>query len=144
MPNIENVAWSDVVKGNYKNNPDQSVLIQIVDPDVEEPPVPNRSFHMTKVFRFYDLDTPSPSNEQNMISSSQAASIAQILQHCYSRCLNITVHCHAGLCRSGAVAEVGEIMGFKYVGNVKRPNIYVKKLLMKALGWPDYSDDVLV
>ena len=48
--------------------------------------------------------------------------------------MNVVVHCHAGVCRSGAVAEVGITMGFEDTGVFRAPNLMVKHKLMKALG----------
>jgi hypothetical protein len=39
-----------------------------------------------------------------------------------------------GVCRSGAVAEVGVMMGFRDVGNWRAPNSMVKRKLMEQLG----------
>ena len=48
--------------------------------------------------------------------------------------MNVVVHCHMGVSRSGAVAEVGTIMGFRDVGKFRVPNLMVKKKLMEQLG----------
>ena len=48
--------------------------------------------------------------------------------------MNVLVHCHAGICRSGAVVEVGEIMGFTPTDRFRAPNLLVKHRMMKALG----------
>ena len=39
-----------------------------------------------------------------------------------------------GVSRSGAVAEVGTMMGFRDVGNWRAPNPMVKKKVMEYLG----------
>jgi predicted protein tyrosine phosphatase len=49
--------------------------------------------------------------------------------------MNVVVHCTAGLCRSGAVAEVGIMMGFDDTERTRIPNIRVKHRMMKVLGW---------
>ena len=41
---------------------------------------------------------------------------------------------HAGICRSGAVAEVASLMGFTLVGGTRIPNVLVKKKMMQVLG----------
>jgi predicted protein tyrosine phosphatase len=41
------------------------------------------------------------------------------------------VHCVAGLCRSGAVTEVGVMMGFEDTHRYRNPNVFVKKMLMR-------------
>ena len=48
--------------------------------------------------------------------------------------MNVVVHCHAGVCRSGAVAEVGIAMGFQDTGVFRAPNLMVKHKLLNALG----------
>lgn len=49
--------------------------------------------------------------------------------------MNVIVHCHMGICRSGAVAAVGVMMGFNDVGSHRIPNLLVKHRMMAALGW---------
>ena len=49
--------------------------------------------------------------------------------------MNVVVHCHAGVCRSGAVCEVGVMMGFDDTEVFRSPNLLVKHLMMKSLGW---------
>jgi predicted protein tyrosine phosphatase len=49
--------------------------------------------------------------------------------------MNVVVHCMAGVCRSGAVAEVGVMMGFRDVGRMRIPNVRVKTMMMRELGW---------
>jgi protein tyrosine phosphatase len=48
--------------------------------------------------------------------------------------MNVLVHCHAGICRSGAVVEVGTILGFTPTERFRLPNLRVKHKMMKALG----------
>jgi hypothetical protein len=47
----------------------------------------------------------------------------------------VIVHCVAGVCRSGAVCEVGVIMGFDDTEVFRSPNLLVKHKMMKVLGW---------
>ena len=49
--------------------------------------------------------------------------------------MNVVVHCHAGVCRSGAVAEVGVMLGFDDSESFRSPNLLVKHKMMKVLGW---------
>jgi hypothetical protein len=49
--------------------------------------------------------------------------------------MNVVVHCHAGICRSGAVAEVGVMMGFADCERFRIPNLLVKHKMMRVLGW---------
>lgn len=46
----------------------------------------------------------------------------------------ISSFANAGLCRSGAVAEVGIIMGFQDTHKFRLPNRLVKYKMMKCLG----------
>ena len=49
--------------------------------------------------------------------------------------MNVVVHCHAGVCRSGAVCEIGVMMGFDDCEVFRSPNLLVKHKMMKVLGW---------
>ena len=49
--------------------------------------------------------------------------------------MNVIVHCTAGICRSGAVTEIGVQMGFDDVGRYRQPNLLVKHKMSKVLGW---------
>jgi hypothetical protein len=54
--------------------------------------------------------------------------------------MDVVVHCHAGVCRSGAVCEVGVMMGFQDTYVFRAPNLLVKHGMMRTLGML-YSDD---
>jgi len=62
------------------------------------------------------------------------------LQHAKDNRMNVVVHCFAGICRSGAVCEVGVMMGFEDTGRFRSPNLLVKHRMMRALGWT-YDED---
>lgn len=47
--------------------------------------------------------------------------------------MNVVVHCYAGIFRSGAVAEVGVILGFEDTHVFRSPNRLVKHRILKAL-----------
>jgi hypothetical protein len=49
--------------------------------------------------------------------------------------MNVIVHCVAGVCRSGAVCEIGVMMGFDDTEAFRSPNLLVKHRMMKHLGW---------
>jgi hypothetical protein len=68
-------------------------------------------------------------------SHEQAAELVRLLQHALANRMNVIVHCHAGVCRSGAVCEVGVMMGFDDTEVFRSPNLLVKHRMMKALGW---------
>ena len=78
--------------------------------------------------RFVDLS-------EFAITDKQAAELVQLLKHALESRMNVVVHCHAGICRSGAVCEVGVMMGFNDCERFRAPNLLVKHKMMKALGW---------
>jgi hypothetical protein len=55
--------------------------------------------------------------------------------------MNVVVHCHAGICRSGAVVEVASIMGFTPTDKYRQPNLRVKHKMMQVLGLTYDSDE---
>ena len=55
--------------------------------------------------------------------------------------MDVVVHCHAGICRSGAVAEIGVMLGFDDAEAFRSPNLLVKHKMMKVLGWTYDSDE---
>ena len=61
--------------------------------------------------------------------------LVKLLQHALDERMNVVVHCVAGMCRSGAVVEVGVMMGFIDPDKLRIPNILVKHKMMRALGW---------
>jgi protein-tyrosine phosphatase len=68
-----------------------------------------------------------------LISDEQAEEIAAILQEALENDHNVLVHCVVGQCRSGAVVEVAELIGFDECFRYRLPNIRVKSKLMQAL-----------
>lgn len=133
MPFITNVSMSKVVSGSLPQwtNSD-TVLIQIQDVDTEKFANVRRRSRFVSVygFRFDDTDVGD-----NVINDSQAHAIGTILKDAFGKGLNVIVHCHAGLCRSGAVTEVGVMYGFEDIHkNPRIPNTTVKTKLRKVLG----------
>ena len=61
--------------------------------------------------------------------------MVRLLQHALEQRMNVIVHCHAGVCRSGAVCEIGVMLGFGDTEVFRSPNLLVKHRMMKALGW---------
>ena len=55
MPWIENVSLADIPKGRHHNAGENSMLIQIVDPDMEFPQ-PTHKFKETHQFKFLDIE----------------------------------------------------------------------------------------
>jgi protein-tyrosine phosphatase len=68
------------------------------------------------------------------ISDHQAKSLVLLLKQAQLNHMNVVVHCHAGICRSGAVVEVAKMMGFTPSDRYRQPNLRVKHKMMKVLG----------
>jgi hypothetical protein len=131
---IENVSWDDVKNGWHYDCGDNSMLIQIADP-ASFFPTPKRSFKEVHQFEFLDAEDGDRFPEEAMISDEQAKQLVDLLQHAKETCMNVVVHCHAGICRSGAVVEVASMMGFTPTDRYRQPNLRVKHKMMKVLGW---------
>lgn len=131
MPNIKNVSLAEFERIKDTLG-DDTYAIRISDPCMEfrEPPKYCTSFY----FEFLDAEDDTDVDEDFKISLADAEAIAAILVEALKANKNVVVHCHAGRCRSGAVAEVGEIIGFRYTGAIKQPNIRVKTMLLQVLG----------
>ena len=107
MPWIENVAAADVPMRYHHNAGPNSMLIQIMDPAPSWWPEPAHDFKEIHRFEFLDAEDKDGFPDEAKISDEQAAEIVRLLQHALKKRMNVVVHCMAGLCRSGAVAEVG-------------------------------------
>lgn len=134
MPWIQNVSMSDVKKGSHFEAGDNSMLIQIVDPATDFPKSKHR-FKEYRRFEFLDVEATDTDFAEFAITQEQADQLVKCLQHALEYRMNVVVHCHAGLCRSGAVCEVGIMMGFNDTEVFRSPNLLVKHLMMKSLGW---------
>jgi rhodanese-related sulfurtransferase len=139
MPWIENVSLGDIPKGRHHNAGENSMLIQIVDPDMEFP-TPMHKFKETHQFKFLDLEKDDDANEALKVSDTQAEQLVNLLKHALDKRMNVVVHCVAGVCRSGAVCEVGVMMGFNDCEVFRSPNLLVKHKMMRVLGWT-YDED---
>ena len=134
-PWIENIGIDEVRKGYHYDPGVNSMLIQIVDPGTEFP-TPKYEFRKTHQFFFLDVED----NEKDgilyscAITNEDAKGIAAALQEAWDNGMNVVVHCHMGVSRSGAVAEVGTMMGFRDTEKFRVPNLMVKKKLMEQLG----------
>jgi len=132
MPKIENCSWNDFQKGNHRLDPIDAVAIQIVDPG-DTPPEPQEDvFHTRAIFEFLDAEVPTRFfPEEKLINDEQAKDIAEILQSAYKENRDILVHCVVGACRSGAVVEVAEMIGFDECFRYRLANARVKRKLME-------------
>jgi predicted protein tyrosine phosphatase len=131
---IENVSMSDVHLGHHSDLGENVMLIRIQDPATEFKPT-KRQFKEVHCFEFLDAEDEDGFPDECKISDEQAAEIVRLLQHALDKSMNVLVHCHAGICRSGAVVEVGTMMGFTATDRFRQPNLRVKHKMMKALGW---------
>jgi len=142
-PWIQNVSLSDVKKGHHIDAGINSMLIQIVDPAMEFP-TPSYQFREVHQFEFLDIEEDGMTNlgdgvmrdmSEFAITQAQADQLVELLQRAFEDRMNVVVHCVAGVCRSGAVCEVGVMMGFRDTEAFRSPNLLVKHKMMKKLGW---------
>ena len=135
MPWIENVAAADIPIRFHREAGPNAMLIQIMDPATSWWPTPAHEFKETHRFEFLDAEDKDGFPEEAKISDAQAQEIVRLLKHALDNKMNVVVHCYAGICRSGAVVEVGVTMGFQDCERTRIPNLRVKQKLMQQLGW---------
>ncbi len=149
MPWIQNIALVDVARGHHIRVGENSMLIQIVDPAMEFP-VPKHQFKEIHQFEFLDIEEDGLTNNGDgtwtdmsefAVTQEQADKLVELLQHALANRMDVVVHCHAGVCRSGAVCEVGVMMGFDDAEAFRSPNLLVKHKMMKKLGWTYDQDE---
>ena len=131
---VENVSRQDVKQGwHIDPTVTPTVLIQISDCGYDQPTAKyGDAFVETRRFWFDDTEDLF---DMNCVSDYQAKQLAGILTDAFEKRRNVVVHCHAGICRSGAVAEVGQMIGFVVPeGRNRIPNSLVKRKMMEALG----------
>ena len=135
MPWIENVAASDIPIGFHHDAGPNSMLISISDPASWRPEAKHQ-FKERHDFEFLDVEeTDHVDDEAMKCSQEQANELVRLLQHALDNRMNVVVHCFAGICRSGAVCEIGVMLGFNDTERFRSPNLLVKHRMMKALGW---------
>ena len=136
MPFIENVAAADIPIRFHHDAGENSMLIQIMDTGTSWWPTPVHKFKEIHRFEFLDVEEKDHVNDEVMkISDEQATQLVALLQHALDNKMNVVVHCYAGICRSGAVCEVGVMMGFNDCERYRQPNLLVKHKMMKVLNW---------
>ena len=142
MPQIENISWDDCKNGWHYDCGPRAVLIQIADPATFFP-TPKHDFFRTFQFEFLDAEDKDIERygEEALFSDAQATQLVLILSAALGMEQNVVVHCHAGICRSGAVVEVASMMGFIPTDRYRQPNLRVKHKMMKALGWTYDSEE---
>lgn len=133
MPWIQNVSMDEVNKGAHRFSA-PAVLIQIADNGLD---FPDTKFPFSKIIghKFLDLEFEDTCTNGTKITQIQAADIVKTLKWALDNDHNVIVHCVVGICRSGAVAEVGVMMGFEDTHRFRQPNLMVKNMLMRELGW---------
>lgn len=134
-PWIQNIARSDIQKGFHIDPGANAMLIQIADPPGDFPQ-PLYKFREVHQFQFLDVEeTDEVLDEEMRCSQEQADELVRLLQYALANRMNVIVHCHAGVCRSGAVCEIGVMLGFRDTEAWRSPNLLVKSRMMLALGW---------
>jgi len=139
MPWIENQSLEHIFTGLHRLEPSRTVLIRICDRGsfFNDDDVRHReSFSAIHKFKFDDTD-----DGPYRLTDYHAAKLVCILNEALVNGHNVVVHCAAGLCRSGAVTEVGVMMGFDDGETYRIPNLHVKKLLMKHAGFSNSWDE---
>lgn len=136
---IENVAAADIPAANHFDAGANSMLIQIIDPVKGWVPVPKHRFKEIHRFDFADLEDGDDGVEEFGITDLTAHQLVSLLKTAHEQRMNVVVHCTAGMCRSGAVVEIGKMMGFVETDRFRQPNMRVKSKMMAALDW-SYKD----
>ncbi len=130
---IYNASAIDFKKGNHPTS-DNMLAIQIVDP-AGLPPQSPHAFKETHIFEFLDIEDNDEYVDEFGVTDEQAEQLVALLRKAIEQQMDIVVHCTAGMCRSGAVVEVGVMMGFTDPLVFRLPNTRVKQKMMKSLGW---------
>lgn len=138
---IQNVSLESIIKGRHHLD-DKTILIQIQDIGTWEFAKPLHKDKFIEIHQFDFQDIEEDVEEAGPIQDEQAKAIADILLRAKDTDKNIVVHCHAGICRSGAVVECGVMMGFMEPVNLRIPNVLVKQKIMKHLGLTNSWDDM--
>ena len=146
---IENIPLENAAKGHHHDCGVNSMLIQILDHDMAFP-TPKHQFKEVHQFTFLDIEEDGMTStgdgqkidlREFAITDEQANKLVTLLQHAKENRMNVVVHCHAGICRSGAVAEIGVMLGFQDCERFRSPNLLVKHKMMRILGWTYDSDE---
>lgn len=132
MPYIQNVSLAAIQSGKHINPGNNAMCIQIVEPNMEFP-TPYYTFASVHKYQFFDLEEADNYGNSGKITDEQAKSIVECLQYALANNMNVIVHCVMGICRSGAVCEVGTILGFEDTHVFRQPNLLVKHKMLKAL-----------
>jgi predicted protein tyrosine phosphatase len=133
---IENVSKQDVALGWHMDAGPNAMLIRIQDPATFFGKIARAEmFKEVHEFEFLDAEDEDGFEDECKIQDEQAAELVRLLKHAQENHMNVVVHCHAGICRSGAVVEVASMMGFTPADRLRIPNMRVKHKMMQVLGW---------
>lgn len=145
MPWIENISMRDASRALHHNCAPNAMMIRIHDPAFVPLPLMRPDyFKEIHEFEFLDIEENGLTNNGDGSMSDMscfgpmpqhAKELVKLLRHAKENRMNVVVHCHAGLCRSGAVADIGIMMGFDEVHTRRIPNTLLKTLMLKELGW---------
>lgn len=125
---IHNCSAADFASGNFPDPGPEAVAIQITDPCIPAP-VSSFQFESTHHFEFCDVESETEVCGEFAITREQAEQIARILL-----CgVNVIVHCHHGIFRSGGVAAAAEVAGFDVPANMIGCNERVYRLVADAI-----------
>ena len=129
-----NISMDSAKRGFWVNvTQENAIYIQITDPCCAFEPMKN-NFAEIHRFEFLDDEYEGEGHEFS-ITDEQAEELANILRRANDEQRHVIVSCHAGLCRSGAVAEVmSRAFGYEPGPSVRSPNQPVVKKVMRALG----------
>jgi predicted protein tyrosine phosphatase len=129
------VSKSDVATGFHMDAGPNAMLIRIQDPATFFGCIKHKDmFKEVHEFEFLDAEDGDDFPDEAMISDEQAEQLVGLLLYAKENHMNVVVHCHAGICRSGAVVEVASMMGFTPSDRYRQPNLRVKRKMMKVLG----------
>jgi len=136
---IQNASMADLINGLHYFEEHKTILIQIQDVGTTfATPLYKDRFVEHHQFQFMDNEDP---DDTNNISVEQAKQIADIILTAKEKCYNIVTTCTAGICRSGAIADVGIQFGFDDTEARRIPNILVKNRIKEHLGLTvDYNE----
>ena len=132
---IQNISRSAIKNGTHKTPDENTILIQIANPN-DAFPIPKFKFSEVYKFKFWDSEDE---NIEEIFSDEQADQISRIIQDAVKNRKSVIVHCDAGICRSGAVCEAGVIFGLHDTGSYRIPNLLVKRKLLEAFGFIGYD-----
>lgn len=144
---VHNVDYLSFKEGWFVNTPkNKTILISICDAD--------KKFHVPKgsqmddwagawCFHFDDIGPElNGVDDCYAMTETQGQSLVCILNDAVHNKWNVVVHCTAGLCRSGAVAEfLIRHFGYHEVNPVRLPNIHVLNTLERIAGKQQTEDD---